>query len=294
MKRMLFIFHAKAGRGSLKQKLMEIVSRFNQAGYAVTILTTAHRGHAEELVATYANDYDLLLAAGGDGTLNETVNGMLKAKEKMPIAYIPTGTTNDFAGSLGIENRLDRAIDRIIQGNTVSVDVGLINDERAFLYVAAFGTIVKASYTTAQEDKNIWGYAAYLAEAIDLLPETRSYNIKVKYDGKTKKNDVMYGLITNSDRVSGIRGITGRDVSMSDGRFEATFLQNAKNVAELVIPATTLFTDNPDPKYVERFSFEDMTIESDRPIEWGIDGEYGGTFSVTHLKVMKKAISFYV
>ncbi len=294
MKNVLFILHAKAGRGAITQHLTEIVSLFNQAGYMVTVMMTQHKGHAAELIRSEAKKYDLLLVAGGDGTLNEAATGVLSMERPVPIAYLPTGTTNDFAYSVGIPADYKKNIADILKKKQFQVDVGWLNGEKPFLYVAAFGSIVKASYTTPQTEKNVWGYAAYLPEAFDLLHALRPYHLNITYDGSTLEGDYIIGFISNSHRVSGIKGITGKNVSMNDGVFEMTLLKNVQYMAELVRPAAELFQDEPDPRYIERITAKEMTIVSDRPVEWNVDGEYGGTSMVTTMEVLPKALTFYI
>ena len=295
MKKLLYVFNARAGHGEsvLKPHLLDIVTRFNQLDYAVTIMTTQHAHHATELVAEYARHFDMVLCSGGDGTVNEVVNGMVRLEEKKPIAYIPTGTTNDYGSSLGLPSEVSACIDRITGGDPFPVDVGLLND-KAFVYVAAMGIPVKVSYTTSQAEKNIWGYWAYVSELFKVLPETRAFHLSIETPERSWKGEYLIAFITNSKQVSGVKGITGKDVSLNDGLFEVTLVKNVKNIAELIVHLPTLASGQPDPKYVERFKVKEMQIHCDEEIEWNLDGEFGGKARDAKISVLESAVSFLV
>lgn len=293
MKKILFVFHAKAGHGGIKNHLLEIISSFNQADYSVTVMTTLHQGHAREIVRDYGSDFDMILASGGDGTINEVVNGVLELPEKKPIAYIPTGTTNDYAASLGIPKEISSCIENIIIGNTFTADVGKLN-ERAFVYVAAMGTPVKVTYTTSQEDKNTWGYAAYVNELLKVLPKIRSYHLKIRSGEFEREGDYLLVFVSNAYTVSGIKGVTGKNVALDDGLFEVTLVKNAKPLAALIGPLATLFSEQPDPRYIERFQTDHLTIDCEEEVEWNLDGEFGGRAKHTEMKVMSSAVTIYV
>ncbi|MBR0086945.1 MAG: diacylglycerol kinase family lipid kinase [Lachnospiraceae bacterium] len=297
MKKLLYIFNGRAGHGAnvLRKYLLDIVTMFNDKGYAVTVITTKHPNHAAELVEEYAGYFDLILCSGGDGTVNEIVNGMTKLPEDLrkPIAYIPTGTTNDYGTSLGLPKEISSCIQQIAAEKPFSVDVGKLND-KAFVYVAAIGTPVKVTYTTSQEDKNVWGYMAYVAELLKLLPATRPYHLKIESGDRVIEGDYLFAFVTNSYSVSGFKGVTGRDVSLNDGLFEVTLVKAVKNLAELVIPMGTLSQEVPDKRYIERFKTDHLIIECSEEAEWNADGEFGGKYKKTEISVMHNAVSFMV
>lgn len=296
MKKLLYIFNARAGHGSnvIRRHLLDIVTKCNESGYSITIITTRYAGHATELVREYADDYDLILCSGGDGTVNEIVNGMIRVENKKPIAYLPTGTTNDYGSSLGLPREVSRCIESITGEDLFDVDVGMLND-KAFVYVACLGTPVKVTYTTPQDEKNTWGYMAYVSELIKTLPDIKPYHLKITTDDRVIEGDYLFAFITNSFQVSGFKGVTGKDVSLNDGLFELTLVKNVKNLAELVIPVTTtLATDNPDPRYIERFKISHASVECEEEVEWCLDGEFGGKYRQADIRVSHNAVSFLV
>lgn len=292
MRKALFVFHAKAGRGSMGPHLLYVIQTLNQAGYSVTVMTTQYSGHATELVRTYAEDYDLLLTSGGDGTVNEIANGVIALRKQIPIAYIPTGTTNDVASSLGIPKDVETCLDNILRGETFTEDCGTLNG-KAFVYVCAFGTPVKVTYTVPQAEKNVWGYAAYVAALLKELPKTRSYRMKITNGDQVFEGDYMFGFITNSFSISGIRDIMGKNVSLNDGEFEAMLIPAFKPI-ELSLVLQNILSDHPNPKYVQRFKTRHLVVESEEPLEWCADGEFGGSYTTSDIQILRGAVTFIV
>lgn len=107
-KKLLFVLNPFSGKGQIRNKLLDIVDLFVKSGYEVTIYPTQKPQDAMELVEKRAGEYDLVVCSGGDGTLDETVTGMMKRGDKVPIGYIPAGSTNDFANSLDIPKPMER------------------------------------------------------------------------------------------------------------------------------------------------------------------------------------------
>ena len=273
---------------------MDIVAKCNDSGYSITIITTRYASHATELVKEYADEYDVILCSGGDGTVNEIVNGMIQVENKKPIAYLPTGTTNDYGASLGLPREISRCIESISIEEPFNVDVGMLND-KAFVYVACLGTPVKVTYTTPQDEKNTWGYMAYVSELLKTLPEMKPYHLRITVDDRVIEGDYLFAFITNAYQVSGFKGVTGKNVSLNDGLFEITLVKNVKNLAELVIPVTTTLTsDHPDKRYIERFKISKARFECDEEVEWCLDGEFGGRYRQADIRVIHNAVSFLV
>lgn len=293
MKRILFVFNGKAGHAQIQNQLYEIVHFFNERGFFVNCMATQYPRHATELIASYGKDYDFVLVSGGDGTLNEAVNGMERSEKKVPLAYLPTGTTNDCRSNLNIPKDLKLALNRIAMCDTFAMDIGKLNQQN-FVYVAAFGTPTKVTYTTSQGVKNVIGYAAYVVEVLKLLPSMRSYHLRITSEGETREGDYLFGLVTNSFSVSGFKGVTGKDVSLNDGRFEMLLVKNTVRVPELLPKLPQLFQDNIDPRYFERFKTSSLKIVSEESVDWCIDGEFGGSLKEADITVLPKEITFYV
>ena len=174
MKRLLFIYNPRAGKGLLKPQLSDIIDIFVKAGYEVVVYPTqAYRDAYKKVLEYEADRYDLVVCSGGDGTIDEVVTGMMHRNVRTPVGYIPTGTTNDFANSLHIPKGLLKAADNAVNGVLFPCDVGQFNED-IFVYVAAFGIFTDVSYETAQDMKNVLGHMAYLLEGMKRLPSIRS------------------------------------------------------------------------------------------------------------------------
>jgi len=254
MKRLLFIYNPRAGKGLLKPKLSDVIDIFVKAGYEVTAYPTQGSKDAYEKVISYnGSNYDLIVCSGGDGTIDEVVTGMMKREEKDPIGYIPTGTINDFANSLYIPKKILEAADVAVNGKVFRCDVGKMNDG-IFVYVAAFGLFTDVSYGTDQNAKNILGHLAYILEGMKSLLKIPSYKMKVTYDGNVIDDEFVLGMVTNSRSVGGVRNMIGNRVVFDDGQFEVTLIRMPKNPLELSDILAAFLIEQIDAKHVYTFS----------------------------------------
>ena len=203
MKKMLFVMNPYSGMRKAVKYLADIISLFNRAGYDVITHMTAGSGDATEVVSRLCSGMDLVVCCGGDGTLNETICGILHAGADVPIGYIPSGSTNDFAASLKLSTSVMQAARDIVDGQPVSYDVGRFGD-RYFSYVASFGAFTKASYSTPQSVKNALGHTAYVLEGINELSQLRQEHVRMEIDGDVIEDDFIFGAISNSTSVGGI------------------------------------------------------------------------------------------
>jgi len=273
--RLFFVFNPKAGQEKIKHKLGDIIELFSMEGHEITVAATTKRGDATEWVANLPEGYDRVICSGGDGTLDEVVEGMARREEKLPIGYIPAGSTNDFASSVGIPSRVMDAARVSIGDNLFNVDVGDYNG-RSFIYVAAFGAFTEVSYETPQDLKNRLGHAAYLIEALKHLPEIRPYHMHVETDHMTIDDDFILGMITNSDSVGGIKNITGKNIHLNDGLFEVTLIRKPKNTVELNGAIAALMNHDLSSKALYCFKTEEIKFSASEEVPWTLDGEFGG------------------
>jgi len=164
-KRILLIINPNAGRLKSMRALTDIVDIFGQSGFITTSLSTKSKGHATQLVKDHAKDHDIVVCAGGDGTLNEVIAGLMSLEKDIPIGYIPMGTSNDFAASLGLSTNIKEATQDIIGGKLLSHDIGTFNQDQYFSYIASFGAMTEVAYLTPQKLKNYLGHSAYMLDA---------------------------------------------------------------------------------------------------------------------------------
>lgn len=293
MRNLLFIYNPRAGKGSIGTHLGDIVDIFTKDGFKVTIYPTQCHGDGEVIARQWAKDFDRIVCAGGDGTLDEIVTGVMSAGTDIAIGYLPTGSTNDFARSIGLPRTIRKAAERASSGKPFRCDIGRFNS-RYFVYVAAFGLFTDVTYETDQNMKNIFGYSAYLAEAVKRLPGIRSIPLKVCYDGNVITDNFLVGLVTNSDSVGGMKSITGPDVKLDDGVFEVMLVRAPDNIFDFNLIAPAILDRRIKSDNVICFKCSDLSIESDEPIAWNLDGEFGGSFDRIEIENMHEAAEFIV
>ena len=293
MKNLLFIYNPRAGKGSISNHLGHIIDTFTQHDYRVTIYPTQCQGDGEVIAGEWAKDFDRIVCAGGDGTLDEIVTGVMRSQVKIPIGYLPSGSTNDFARSLGLPKSIRKAAETAAKDNLFKCDIGRFNS-RYFVYVAAFGLFTDVTYETDQNLKNLFGYTAYLAEAVKRLPSVRSIPLRITYDDEVLADNFLVGMITNSDSVGGIKGITGPDVKLDDGVFEVMLVRSPESLFELNMIGPAILDRRIRSDNVICFKCSGIRIESDEPISWTLDGEFGGMSDVTIIENMHDVVEFVV
>ncbi|MGN0481222.1 MAG: diacylglycerol/lipid kinase family protein, partial [Lachnospiraceae bacterium] len=228
MRKILFVFNPNSGKGLIKSKLYEVVDTLVKGGFEVCVYPTQAAMDGYNRIVNMEENYDMIVCSGGDGTLNEVVSAIRKMKSDIPVGYIPSGSTNDFAASVGISKTMKTAAQQIVDGTPKPVDIGSING-KTFNYVAAFGAFTEVSYATSQELKNVIGHSAYVVEAIKRLTNLRSYRMTLHLDDEVIKDDFIYGMISNSRYIAGRKNLAGKNVKMNDGLFEVSFIRQPKN-----------------------------------------------------------------
>ena len=292
-KKLFFVFNPKAGKGKIKTALMDIVDIFNKGGYEVVIRATQYPKDAYEMTRKYADKVDLVVCSGGDGTLDEVVAGLVETGSKVPVGYIPAGSTNDFAGSLFIPKNMVAAAEMIMEENVYRCDIGKFN-KQTFTYIAAFGLFTDVAYETDQDLKNILGHLAYLLEGVKRLFDIQSYHMKVTTEDEIFEDDFMYVMITNSRSVGGFKNLTGKNVDMNDGLFEVTLITTPKNPMDMqeIIAGLMSGKDNSDLIYT--FKTSRIRIQSDEAVAWTLDGEYGGDHKEVEIRNLHRALNLYL
>lgn len=293
MRKMIFVYNPNAGRGLLKPKLADVLDIFVKAGYELTVYPTQSYRDAYNKIADMEDGYDLVVCSGGDGTLDEVVTGMMKRKNKIPIGYIPAGTTNDFANSLHISRDVLSAANTAVHGKEFACDIGTFNDD-VFVYVAAFGLFTDVAYQTNQTLKNMLGHAAYVLEGAKRLSNIPAYKIKITCDDRVIEDEFMIGMVTNSKSVAGFKGITGKKVTFDDGEFEVTLIKRPKNPVELQAIITAFLMGNFDTEYMYTFKTKEIVFESTEEIPWTLDGEFGGQHDFVKINNQKQALKFMI
>ena len=288
--KLLFVFNPRSGHGLIREHLVDIVDVMVKAGYEVTIYTTQAQGDAIKKIKEEAKNYDRVVCSGGDGTLDEVVTGMQQSEVNVPIGYIPAGSTNDFANSLGIPKDMVEAARVAVGDKPFPCDVGYFNGD-TFVYVAAFGIFTEVSYKTPQQLKNVLGHAAYILEGAKQLHDIPSFTMQVEHDGEVFQDKFIFGMVTNSISVGGFKGMTGDDVKLDDGVFEVTLIKSPRNPIELnrILASLTNLIDDTDLIYTLKTN--DLHIISKDKVAWTLDGEFGGEHKDLVIKNLNKQIT---
>lgn len=293
MKRVLFIYNPNAGKGLLKPKLSDVLDIIVKAGYRVEVYPTQRYRDAYHKVATFTEEYDRVICSGGDGTLDEVVTGMMRREERIPIGYIPAGTTNDFASSLHIPKDILQAANTAVNGEKFACDIGRFNKD-IFVYIAAFGLFTDVSYETRQEVKNILGHLAYVLEGMTRIFDIPSYHLKVTHDEGVIEDEFIFGMVTNSRSVGGFRNIIGKNVVFDDGKFEVTLIKKPKSPLALQEIVSALLISQINTDYMYSFKTGNIRFESLEEIPWTLDGEFGGQHDNVYIKNAKKALEIVI
>ena len=272
MKKMLFIMNPVAGQKKANKFLSDILLLFSQAGYEVVTYMTSGSGSATQAVKTWGPEVDLIVCCGGDGTMNETVTGLLGAGLQTPIGYIPAGTTNDFASSLHLSGNIMQAAQDILEGEPVFYDVGRFGD-RHFSYVASFGAFTKASYLMPQNIKNALGHAAYVLGGISEISQIHTEHIRMEIDGLPVEDDFLFGAICNSTSIGGILSLDPKQVDMGDGLFEVLLVRSARNVEEIAECIRAVQSQVYNCAMITFRSAKKVTVYANPDMPWTLDGE---------------------
>ena len=272
MKKLLFIMNPFAGQKKANKVLPEILMLFTEAGYEINISMTTGPGAATQLAAERGGMADLVVCCGGDGTLNETIAGLLDAGLDVPVGYIPSGTTNDFASSLNLSHNPIQAAKDILEGEPVAYDICKFGD-RYFCYVASFGAFTKASYAVPQTLKNALGHTAYVLGGISELSQIRNEHVRMEIDGEVVEDDFLFGAICNSTSVGGILTLPQDQVDMGDGIFEVMLIRAPRHINEIADCILAVQNQTYNCGMITFRPAKAVKILADPSMAWTLDGE---------------------
>lgn len=289
MKHLLFIVNPCAGTKRIVRYLPEIIDLFRKSGYENTVYMTAERGDGTAIVRERGADFDRIVCAGGDGTFNEVMAGVLSAGLTVSVGYIPCGSTNDFAGSLHLPKTIMKAAHCAIEGESVPVDVGRFGD-RYFSYVASFGAFAKTSYSTPQNVKNALGHLAYLLEGIKDIPTLRPVHMKFETSEQILEDDYIFGAISNTTSVGGVLTLDESLVDLNDGLFELLLIKSPRDIIELNECIRALGAQDYNSRMITFQSVSSLHVSSPQPIDWTLDGECAADILDVEVENLKSAL----
>ena len=296
MKQVLFFINPHAGHAEIRSSLMEVLEIFSVAGYEATVHMTAGPRDITGQIAARGTQYDLIVCTGGDGTLNEAVSGLmaLPYEKRPPLGYIPGGTVNDVAATLGLSKDPIRAARDIVAGRLYPLDIGSFGPDRYFTYVAAFGIFTDVPYETPQEDKRIWGRLAYIMNGAGALGRLKDTHVRVWYDDHMEEADVLVGLVTSTTSVGGFKAMRDIGISLNDGLYEMVLVRATKTLAEFNLAATrALRLDFDNDSFISAQTGA-LRFEFDEPVAWTVDGEFGGSVTEVEIHNEHRAIDIVV
>lgn len=296
MIKLYLIVNLVAGKAMISENLGNIINEFTKIGCEVTVHTTQSGQDAADS-AYYAceSNFDILVCAGGDGTLSQCLQGIMKSQNRLTVGYIPAGSTNDFAQSLDIPKNIMDSVQWIIDGKPTNCDVGRFNDDY-FMYIAAFGAFTNITYETPQKIKNTLGHAAYILNGLMQLTSIRSKRMRIEYDDNIIEDDFLFGMVTNTSSVAGLLSIN--DFMLDDGVFEVVLIKKPTNIVQLqrIVHSLLNIKEETDKDYIKFFRTSKITFTclDDEPATWTRDGEYGGDSMKCVISNCQKAVSFMI
>lgn len=293
-KKMLLVVNPVSGKKLAKQYMMRMINRFDQAGYNVTACCTQINKNAYDIVKNRGREFDIVVCCGGDGTLKETVCGIMELGLDIPVGYLPMGSTNDFAHSMNIPTDVFEAVEAIINGEPKPVDIGQFGNEN-FIYVAGFGNFTAISYSANQKLKNVLGKNAYYLQAVKEFFRMKPFHARVEADGEFFEGDYFYGEASNSYSIAGMPVLHNMGVEFDDGKHELILVEMFKSPMDILRLANDMVhkTVADNPSVIIRHC-DHIKFMFDEPTPFTLDGEFGGEHLEVEAKTLKHAVKIMV
>ncbi len=295
MEKVLIVYNPTSGKNSTRKKPDEVIRIFKNNGFSVTEKTTTCVGDGTQIVKENLEGHDLVACCGGDGTFNEAVNGLMSLGANTPIMYIPMGTTNDLAHTIGVTRDIEKQIELYKKGYVNSYDIGTFNGNH-FNYVACFGVAADCSYLTPQYLKNMFGHAGYVVNVLvfklaHYIKTLRSYHMKIEYDGGVIEDDFYFGAVSNTNEVAGIFKYDKLGIKLNDGMFECLFVRGVKSVPDVFYLVKKIIDQDYDGERIITFRTSKLKITGVDEVPWTLDGEFGGNHVDVDISVEDEAIN---
>lgn len=290
---LLFIVNPRAGRTRSTAPLFDAVAHFCASGYLVDLRLTQAREDATRLARELGGKFDAVVCCGGDGTLNETVTGLMDLPSPPPLGYIPAGSTNDFAASLHLPDQPLEAARIITASGGRPLDVGSFNG-RPFIYVASFGAFTRASYSAPQNVKNDLGHLAYILEGVKDLSTLRPYRASVATEEECFDGEFLFGAVTNATSVGGLVKLKEDQVCLDDGLFELLLIPNPKSIADLQGLARSLLLQDFTGGGVIFRHVHTLTVQTPEDLPWALDGEFDPGGAQVEIHNLHRRLTFLI
>ncbi len=288
----LFIINPSAGTKTIQKKLDQIIGQMilKKLVSTIDVFYTEKKDDAYQYCLKLKDDdYDFVVSVGGDGTVNEIINGFIENHLQTPLAILPGGTVNDFANHLHLPHDTDDFIQMIEDFQTMKVDIGKVN-EHYFANVIAGGMFSDISFQVSKADKERFGPLAYYISGIRQLPTQlhTSLHLKITADDQTFEEDAKLFIITNTSQVGGFKDITPH-ANVQDGQLDLLIIKNCSTTDLISLFKDYKLNSHEKSPFITYVQAKELTIECDKDIIYDVDGEKGTTFPI-HVSVKKQSL----
>ncbi len=272
MKKCTIIYNPHSGRKTKHNFLAAYVDILLDNDYEPEIIVSKYHGHIKKIVRELP-DRDLVISIGGDGTFNEAVTGNFERENKLLLAHIPLGTTNDIGAMFGYTNDVINNLKSLLDGEERGIDICTVNG-KPFVYVAGFGKFMDLPYATSQNSKKNLGHLAYIKEGVKaFFRYTKLHELTYNVNGEEYKGLFSFILISNANHIAGISNFYD-NIYLDDGKFEVLFCNLTRRldiIKSLVYVATKDITKVPGFYF---YKTDKLDIEfKEETSKWCIDGE---------------------
>lgn len=292
-KRMLFVVNPSSGTMKIKDSLLEICQIFCDNGYDLRLNVTKYITNAITEALDEEIPYDLIICCGGDGTFNSMVSAILPRNDHPSVAYIPSGSTNDFAHSIGLKGTSVQIARQIMAGFPRNLDMGSFN-HAYFSYVASFGAFTETSYNTPQSLKNKLGHLAYVLEGVNDLSAIHPCHMKFVSGDTVVEGNYIWGAVCNSTSIGGLIRLNQELVDLNDGLFEVMLIKAPKTVIDLTKIIVSITTQVYDPDVIHFFQASDIYVYPETEVPWTLDGEYAPGSKEIHIQNIHNALQILI
>ena len=298
IKKARVIYNPTSGQEIIKKNIAEVLDVLEKMGYETSAYQTTPAPSSAQLEAERAAraGFDLIIAAGGDGTINEVVNGVASLEHRPKMAFIPTGTTNDYARALKIPMGDPVAAARIIEKNqTIQMDIGRAYESKYFINIAAAGTLSELTFSVPSEVKSRYGYFAYVAEAMKKFPKNKTRKVRIEHDNGVYVGPVSLVFVALTNSIGGFESVAP-DAKLDDGNFTLILVKTAKlfDMLSLIMQAVNggKHVKDSNIEYLKTSKLKIEVLDKKEEFKINLDGEYGGDTPV-ELEVFHNHLEFF-
>ncbi|MBR0419963.1 MAG: YegS/Rv2252/BmrU family lipid kinase [Erysipelotrichaceae bacterium] len=284
--KLLLLINPHSGLRNSKAKLIDVMDIFCAHGYNISVYVTQKKNDAYEYLMKSRTNYDLICVFGGDGTMNEVTNALMKKENKPLLGYFPSGTMNDFGSNFDLGTDFVDIAKRICEGKEYGFDVGSFNG-RYFNYVAAFGAMCDVPFTTKRDAKEALGNIAYILEGIGKLAEIKKHSIRYWVNDKEYKKDILFGLVYSGNRVAGMELTSKKKSRIDNGLFNVMIVDYVPTIFDAPDIFSTLLQGN---RFIHNYHTDHIVIECDKDLVWTLDGEEAKVKDKVDITIYNKAL----